>query len=272
MILLLARSAELEVRRDDDKCNSLRSTKNRFRLHCHPSFRLRVETRPILLEDHLYVLRLVRENPVSRWIFGKPDLLKSTCDRTCEVFTIFRRHNFLLAFLRSWISDASKISSSLSATVSPVPDAPSPHTTHILGRFLVGLSYQSGGVLTGLWQKEDDTQIIDPTGTEGPPNGSPRIRKVFSSAIRGLERFADNSNIPWNQPQAGVQQHCRFFLNQRALQVKPCQREAGHKRKTLNCGQCGVAHDQRERIAAATPQADSCQLETNPERTREEPR
>ena len=34
----------------------------------------------------------------------------------------------------------------------------------------------------------------------------------------------------------------------------------------------GVAHDQRERSAVASPQADSCQLKTDPERTREEPR
>ena len=31
MILPSARRAELQVRRDDDKCNSLRSTKNHFR-------------------------------------------------------------------------------------------------------------------------------------------------------------------------------------------------------------------------------------------------
>ena len=36
-------------------------------------------------------------------------------------------------------------------------------------------------------------------------------------------------------------------------------------------GECGVAHDQRERIAVVSPQADSCQLETNPERARDEP-
>ena len=33
-----------------------------------------------------------------------------------------------------------------------------------------------------------------------------------------------------------------------------------------------MAHDQRERSAVASPQADSCQLKTDPERTREEPR
>ena len=47
-----AHGAELRVRLDDDKCNYLRSPKNRFGLHCHPSC-LTVETRPILLEDHL---------------------------------------------------------------------------------------------------------------------------------------------------------------------------------------------------------------------------
>ena len=58
----------LVVQRDDDKCNnSLRSTKNRFGLHCHPFLCPLVETRPILLEDHLSALRLL----LSRWIFGK---------------------------------------------------------------------------------------------------------------------------------------------------------------------------------------------------------
>ena len=50
---------------------SLRSTKNRFGLHCHPSLSLMVETRPILLEDHLCGLRLVQGDPVLRWIFWK---------------------------------------------------------------------------------------------------------------------------------------------------------------------------------------------------------
>ena len=53
MILPSARRAELEVRRDDDKCNSLRSTENRHGLLC-----------PNLLEDHD-----CRVDPASRWIF-----------------------------------------------------------------------------------------------------------------------------------------------------------------------------------------------------------
>ena len=36
-----------------------------------------VETRPILLEDHLCALRLSRVDPVFRWIFGKPNLLQT---------------------------------------------------------------------------------------------------------------------------------------------------------------------------------------------------
>ena len=34
-----------------------------------------VKTRPILLEDHLYPLRLVQDKPVLR--FGKPDLFQT---------------------------------------------------------------------------------------------------------------------------------------------------------------------------------------------------
>ena len=44
MFLVSARRAELEARRDGDKCKSLRSTKNRDGLLCHPSFRLLAKT------------------------------------------------------------------------------------------------------------------------------------------------------------------------------------------------------------------------------------
>ena len=77
--------------------NPLRSTKNRFRAAL-PSVSLTVETRPILPGDHLYALRLVRVDPVLRWIFGYPDLLQFDCsvsDREDEVFTILRRDDFL---------------------------------------------------------------------------------------------------------------------------------------------------------------------------------
>ena len=53
MFLPSAGGAELEVQRDDDKCTSL-------------------QTRPILLGDHLSALRLSRVDPVLRWIFGIP--------------------------------------------------------------------------------------------------------------------------------------------------------------------------------------------------------
>ena len=76
MFLLLAHRAELEVRRDDDKWYSLRSTKNRYGLLCHPLLRLLCETRPILLDDHVFLL-LVRVDPGLRWIFGKPGLLQT---------------------------------------------------------------------------------------------------------------------------------------------------------------------------------------------------
>ena len=74
MFLLSTRRVELFVQRDDDKCNSLRSTKNRYGHHCHPSLCLMVETRPTVLEDHLCVLLLVQGDLILRWIVGKLDL------------------------------------------------------------------------------------------------------------------------------------------------------------------------------------------------------
>ena len=59
MILPSAERAELEVRRDEGQCKSLRSTKNRFALLCHPSFRLVVETCPKSLESLLWASSLL---------------------------------------------------------------------------------------------------------------------------------------------------------------------------------------------------------------------
>ena len=56
--------------------------------------------------------------------------------------------------------------------------------------------------------------------------------------------------------------------------MKPCQRDASHKRKmqetTLREKWSG-AQSEEERTAVVSPQAHSCQLETNPECAREEP-
>ena len=47
-----------------------------------------------------------------------------------------------------------------------------PHTMHIFGIFQVKLSYQNGGVLTGLWKKSDNI-FIESNGIIGTRNGSP---------------------------------------------------------------------------------------------------
>ena len=51
---------------------SLQSTRGRSWLHCHPEWRLMVETRRILHED-LLELRLVQGVPVPKWMFSEPD-------------------------------------------------------------------------------------------------------------------------------------------------------------------------------------------------------
>ena len=101
------------VQRDDDRCNSLRSTKNRFGLHCHPSVCLALETRPILLED-LHALRLVGLDPIFRWICGKPDLLQTSSPFHLRSGKCSQFFSVLISFalcLRAGISDASKFSS-----------------------------------------------------------------------------------------------------------------------------------------------------------------
>ena len=95
MIPPQAHRAELLVRRDDDKCNSLRSTKNRFELLCHPSLCLSAETRPTLLEDHLWDLRLFWLIPYkggfSDTLISSKQFCCSTCDWEYEVSTFFGR-------------------------------------------------------------------------------------------------------------------------------------------------------------------------------------
>ena len=56
---------------------SLRSTKHRLELLCHPSLRPLAETRPNFLEDHNWALRLSPVDPTFRWIFGFHDLLQT---------------------------------------------------------------------------------------------------------------------------------------------------------------------------------------------------
>ena len=76
-----------------------------------------------------------------------------------------------------------------------------PHTTHIPGRLLAKLSYQTGGVLTGLWQKSDAVQSS--AWNHGPTkwfSKLPFIRSLFSRLIGSLEHVADNSTIPCVQP------------------------------------------------------------------------
>ena len=60
-----------------------------------------------------------------------------------------------------WISDASKIIQLLSVRDHDVSFSGAPRETmHIQGRFPADLAYRTGGVLSGLWQKSDDTQSL----------------------------------------------------------------------------------------------------------------
>ena len=77
-ILLSAHGAQLLVQRDDDECDSLRSSKHRCGLDCHPLACLTVETRPTLRKERRCALRLVQGNPGLRWIFGTPALCQTT--------------------------------------------------------------------------------------------------------------------------------------------------------------------------------------------------
>ena len=75
-----------------------------------------VETRSVLLEDHLHALRLVQDNPVLTWICGNPDLFRTIwlfhLRREYEIFTIFGMRTSFALSLREWICDGSKFASS----------------------------------------------------------------------------------------------------------------------------------------------------------------
>ena len=68
-----AQRAELEVQRDDEKCDSLRSANNLFGLLRQPLFRLLVGTCPNFLE----ALRFLQVGPALKWIFGFRDLFQT---------------------------------------------------------------------------------------------------------------------------------------------------------------------------------------------------
>ena len=110
----------LLVQRDDGECNSLKSTRSRFGLQCHPEMSLMVEIRLFLLED-LHVLRLVQEDHVLRWMFSElisPDNFTfPSAIRNVKFSLFFSAITSYAVSLRAWISDASKFSSSsMSAT------------------------------------------------------------------------------------------------------------------------------------------------------------
>ena len=75
-----------------------------------------------------------------------------------------------------------------------------PASIRIQGIFQLTLSCQNDGVLTGLPQKKGVSTM--------EPNGITVFKMVlqivfhtlFSHLPGGLERFADSSNIPYNQP------------------------------------------------------------------------
>ena len=89
-----------------------------------------------------------------RWILAKPVLFQTIL----SVPPAFGNMTSFACSLRAWISGASKISTcSMSATMmSPfhILPARNTHQEDSSQKF----SYQTGGVLTGLWQKSDDAE------------------------------------------------------------------------------------------------------------------
>ena len=113
-----------------------------------------VETRPILLEDHLCILSV---NLVSSRHFTGPSAIGFL---KCSPFHGMRT-SFALS-LRAWISDAFQLLNVCDQNIS-FPN-PSPHTMHIQEIFQVTPSYhQVDRVLTGLSQKQDDIPSLNQT-------------------------------------------------------------------------------------------------------------
>ena len=189
------------TQRDDDKCNSLRSTKNRCGLLCPPLFCLMFETRRILLGEHPCALRL-RIKVDFRKIWSPPDNLTvpSAIRKEFDCFTFFRASVPPSHSLRAWISDASKFSSSYMSV-------------NMMSLFQILPAYNayrrnipSRTFLSNWWSIDWSVgeigwcSVMDPKGITDSLNGSPNRRLYeFSSWRRDLKHFADNSNIPWNQ-------------------------------------------------------------------------
>ena len=179
---------------------------NRFGLHRHPLACLMDDTRPTLPEEHRCALLQVQGDPDLRWTFGKTCSLPDDWTGPSAIghlkwLPFFGMRTSLALSLRARISDASKLSSSSMSATMISPFQIHPHTIHTRRRFQAKLSHQTGGVLTGLWQRSDDTQ---PFIRKGLLSLSMVLHiafhMVFSHPTKSLVRSADSNNIPWNPP------------------------------------------------------------------------
>ena len=196
--LLPARRAEHEVRRDDD-----RSTNNRCGLS-RLLFRPLVETFPNFLEGLFWDLHALQVGLALEWIFGRHNLFETSLLHHLRLGT-WNCHPFSESFplrwvFEHWISDASNILQSVSATrksgfqILPANNA---YPRTIAGETFF---YQIGGALTGPSQRLDDIQALRQTVWSGLQLALQiAVHKVFSHLPRGLGHFEDNSSIPQNQ-------------------------------------------------------------------------
>ena len=188
MFLLSARRAELEVRRDDDTWyllrKSLRASASSF-VSSSGWDLSEFSWKSPLKSSLLTSWSRVGVDFLSPW--SLPDNFTVPSAIGNMIFHLFLDVNtsFVLS-LRAWISDASNFpSSSVSATKMSPFQIP-PRSRHIGRTFLIKLSHQIGGAMTGLVQKSNDVQPLHPNGMTGPLNGSPnRLSQcVFPSAWR----------------------------------------------------------------------------------------
>ena len=205
MLLPSARRAELEVRRDDDKWNPLRSTEHRYGLLRRLLFRFLIETTPTFPWGLLWDLH--HSSSRIRVDFRFPWSLPDNFTVPSATGNMQFSHNFSAISLPLHWAFEHRF---LTRPKFPAPQClrpwcllsrSLPHAMHILRRCKQNFLTKRVESWPVFGKDEDDTQSL--IRRESRAHWMVHqivVHKVFSSTIRGLERFTDSSDIPAEVP------------------------------------------------------------------------